>query len=79
MEYDSYSAFIADDDSSNGLHEYLQEHKVNKVVIIGAATDYCVSATIQHAIELGYDVEVDLDLCRGMEQKIFIKKIHKRF
>ena len=78
-EYDSYSAFINDNNESNGLHEYLQQHHIQKVVIIGIATDVCVSYTLQHAIELGYEIELDLKLCLGMEQKILLQPIQKRF
>ena len=76
---DSYSAFIDDNGKSNGLHEYLQLHQITKVVIIGIATDVCVSATLQHAIELGYEIEMDLNLCLGMAQTITLHRIQKRF
>ncbi|AGM25771.1 pyrazinamidase/nicotinamidase [Spiroplasma syrphidicola EA-1] len=67
---DSYSAFFDDDQTSNGLHEFLQANEVTMISIIGVALDVCVSATLKDAIKLNYQGEVLLDYCVGLENKI---------
>ena len=44
----------------------LQKDKIQKVVVYGLATDYCVKATALDAMEAGYEVDLILDLCRGV-------------
>ena len=70
LNSDSYSAFMDDDGSSNQLHEYLQENNINDLVIVGLATDFCVSYTFRDAVDLKYNVVLDLDGCRGTENKL---------
>ena len=41
-----------------GLHEYLQERDVKKLIITGMQTDFCVDATVKVAYELGYNVVI---------------------
>ncbi len=76
---DSYSGFFDLEDNSNGLHEYLQANEITDLDIVGIATDVCLSATLQHAIELGYNVEVDINGIKGMEDTIKLHKIKPRF
>ena len=75
---DSYSAFFDHADRSNGLHEWLQQRHVTTVVVVGLATDVCVSATVQHAVELGYRVVVDLDCCRGTKNHLVLEPVRRR-
>ena len=77
-EYDSYSGFFDDNNKSNGLHEYLQSNQVKTLEIIGVATDVCVSKTVQHALELGYNTLVNLDLCRGSKNWLIFKNFKPR-
>lgn len=50
--------------SSGFLHEYLQTHNVDTLIISGGETDICVLATILGAIDLGYRVILAADaLC----------------
>ncbi|NQK93058.1 cysteine hydrolase [Streptococcus suis] len=44
-----------------GLHSYLQKQKINKLIIMGMATNFCVDTTIKVAFELGYKVAVIQD------------------
>ncbi|WP_105145190.1 cysteine hydrolase family protein [Streptococcus suis] len=41
-----------------GLHSYLQKQKINKLIIMGMATNFCIDTTIKVAFELGYKVAV---------------------
>lgn len=43
------------------LHAWLQERKINTLVITGGETDVCVMATVMGAIDLGYRVVVVKD------------------
>jgi nicotinamidase/pyrazinamidase len=44
----------------------LRRDGIQKLIIYGLATDYCVKATVLDALEAGYQVELVLDLCRGI-------------
>lgn len=64
---DSYSAFFDNAHRrSTGLHDYLQEKKIKHIFILGLATDYCVKYSVLDALNLGYDVTVIEDGCRGV-------------
>jgi nicotinamidase/pyrazinamidase len=65
---DSYSAFFDNAHlRSTGLFDYLQEHGVEEIYILGLATDYCVKYTCLDAVHLGLKTHVILDACRGIE------------
>jgi nicotinamidase/pyrazinamidase len=60
---DGYSAFSVRDPrfgttSSTELERLLREFGIERVVITGLATDYCVKETSLDALRLGFDVEV---------------------
>jgi nicotinamidase/pyrazinamidase len=60
---DGYSGFTMRDsatgeDRPTALEELLREHGVERVVICGLATDYCVRGTVLDARRLGYDTVV---------------------
>ena len=64
---DSYSGFFDNARRhSTGLAEYLREHNVHEVYLMGLATDYCVKATAIDAADLGFDTYLILDGCRGV-------------
>ncbi len=66
-EVDSYSAFFDNDRiSQTQLHAWLQQHQIEKLFIMGIATDYCVKFTVLDALRLGYVVEVITEGCRGV-------------
>ncbi|WP_348736255.1 isochorismatase family protein [Spiroplasma endosymbiont of Ammophila pubescens] len=76
QDFYSYSGFFSDNHTSNGLHEFLQEHKVTNLVIVGVATDVCISATLVDAIKLNYHGIIDLNASAGLKsQIIFLKKL----
>ena len=65
---DSYSAFFENDKVTvTGLHGYLQDRRIKKVVMAGLATDYCVAYSALDAARLGYDVQVVLPACRAID------------
>jgi nicotinamidase/pyrazinamidase len=65
-QYDSYSGFQDDGGKKTLMDTLLKQDKINKVVIYGIATDYCVRATSLDAIAAGYKVIVIKNLCRGI-------------
>ncbi|MGD9127403.1 MAG: bifunctional nicotinamidase/pyrazinamidase [Planctomycetia bacterium] len=65
---DSYSGFFDNGrQHATGLGEYLKENGITAVSILGLATDYCVKFTALDAIELGFQTELILDGCRGVD------------
>ncbi|WP_419900526.1 bifunctional nicotinamidase/pyrazinamidase [Roseomonas sp. USHLN139] len=64
---DSYSAFRENDRrTQTGLHGYLQERGVRRVFIAGLARGYCTDFSAEDAAELGYEVVLIEDACRGI-------------
>ena len=56
---DSYSAFFENDHKTpTGLHGYLQTRQVEKLDLVGLATDFCVAYSALDAAMLGYSVRV---------------------
>ncbi|MFX4004076.1 isochorismatase family protein, partial [Streptococcus suis] len=41
-----------------GLHGYWQEKEIERLIILGMATNFCIDTTIKVAGELGYKVAV---------------------
>ncbi|MBC8943800.1 MULTISPECIES: bifunctional nicotinamidase/pyrazinamidase [Xenorhabdus] len=66
-QIDSYSAFF-DNDHKNAtrLHSWLSEQHINRLLILGIATDYCVKFTVLDALEHGYETYVIVEGCRGV-------------
>jgi nicotinamidase/pyrazinamidase len=64
---DSYSGFFDNGHrKATGLAEYLDEHEVNRVYVMGLATDYCVKYTALDARQLGLSTNVIEDGCRAV-------------
>lgn len=67
INIDSYSAFFDNAKlQQTGLYGYLQQQGVKTVYIAGLATDYCVKFTAFDAADLGFNVHVITDACRGV-------------
>lgn len=69
---DGYSGFSMQDPesgevSATGLHELLQRHDAEQVVVVGLALDVCVKATALDAVRLGYDTTVVADASAPVE------------
>jgi nicotinamidase/pyrazinamidase len=59
---DGYSGFEATD-----LERLLRERDVERLTVVGLATDYCVKHTALEALRLGFAVEVDRAGVRGID------------
>jgi len=64
--FDSYSGFADDGGRQTELNRLLQKDGIQKVMVYGLAADYCVKATALDAIAAGYEVDLIVDLCRGV-------------
>jgi nicotinamidase/pyrazinamidase len=61
-ETEGYSGF-----QDTNLGDLLLERGVDKLTIVGLATDYCVKNTALDALSEGFDVTVDSEAVRGVE------------
>jgi nicotinamidase/pyrazinamidase len=67
-EVDSYSAFFENDQTTpTGLEGYLRSRGVNRVMLAGLATDFCVAWSALDAARLGFEVQVKLSACRAID------------
>jgi nicotinamidase/pyrazinamidase len=67
-QIDSYSAFFENDQkTATGLHGYLTDLGVKRLVMLGLATDFCVHDSVIDAIKLGYPVTLVEDGCRAID------------
>ncbi|RAP41685.1 nicotinamidase [Rhodovulum viride] len=65
---DSYSAFFENDhETPTGLDDYLSSKGIEKVTLVGLATDFCVLYSALDANRLGYAVTVLEGACRGID------------
>jgi len=69
---DGYSGFsvrdpVSGDVSRTELGGLLEEHSIERVVVVGLAGDVCVAATAEDAAELGFAVLVPLAATRMVE------------
>ena len=65
---DSYSAFFENDrKTSTGLHGYFRSLEIEKINLVGLATDFCVNYSAQDAAKLGYKVSVFEKMCRSID------------
>ncbi|MCO6383686.1 bifunctional nicotinamidase/pyrazinamidase [Oceanicola sp. 502str15] len=65
---DSYSAFFENDHTTpTGLEGYLRTRGIEKLTMVGLATDYCVNFSAVDAAKLGFTVTVRTDLCRAID------------
>lgn len=71
---EGYSGFIEKDpvsgaETETGLAEWLREKGVERVVVLGLATDYCVKATALDAVREGFEVVVLREGVRAVERE----------
>ncbi len=64
---DSYSGFFDNGRiNKTNLDELLRSKEIDDLYIVGLATDYCVKYTVLDALSLGYNVNLVVDACRGV-------------
>jgi len=59
---DGYSGF-----EKTRLESVLREHDIDRVTVVGLATDYCVRHTALDALRQGFDVVLDTEGIRGID------------
>ncbi len=65
---DSYSAFFENDKTTpTGLEGYLRTRGIDTLTLVGLATDFCVNYSAVDAAKLGFNVSVNLNLCRAID------------
>jgi nicotinamidase/pyrazinamidase len=69
---DGYSGFTMRDPTTGEekpteLDRILRDKRVERVVVVGLATDYCVSATVLDAARLGYDTSLLTDAIAAVD------------
>ena len=69
---DGYSGFTMRDpvsrrDDATELEALLRDAGVERVVVVGLATDYCVKATALDAVRLGFETEVLADAIAAVD------------
>jgi nicotinamidase/pyrazinamidase len=62
----AYSGFQGAEPGGAGLADWLREHDVDAVDVVGLATDHCVRATALDAAAAGFSTTVLLELCAGV-------------
>ena len=75
--YDSYSGFQDDGGAKTEMDQILKRNMVQRVIVYGLATDYCVKATAIDAADAGYRVIVVEGLCRGVAPDTSEKALKK--
>jgi nicotinamidase/pyrazinamidase len=63
----AYSGFEGADEKGTPLGDWLREHGVDQVDVVGIATDYCVRATALDAVAAGLRTRVLLGLTAGVD------------
>lgn len=65
---DSYSAFFENDhETPTGLEGYLRKRGIDRLTLVGLATDFCVNFSAVDAATLGFEVTVREAACRGID------------
>ncbi|WP_025121015.1 MULTISPECIES: bifunctional nicotinamidase/pyrazinamidase [unclassified Serratia (in: enterobacteria)] len=66
-DIDSYSAFFDNGHrAQTALDGWLKERDITQLAVMGLATDYCVKFSVLDALRLGYQTQVIIDGCRGV-------------
>ncbi len=67
-EIDSYSAFFENDRRTpTGLSGYLRDRGLQRLFLVGLATDYCVHYSAVDACRLGFETVVVESGCRAID------------
>jgi nicotinamidase/pyrazinamidase len=77
VEFESYSGFQDDGGNKTSLNLTLQAGGIERLIIYGIATDYCVRATSLDAVALGYRVVMVKNLSRGVAPETTIHALEE--
>jgi nicotinamidase/pyrazinamidase len=77
MDWDSYSGFYVGGDNKTVLKDALKKDGIDKLIMFGIATDYCVKSTAIDGAKLGFKVTVVKDLCREVDPKTTEKALQE--
>lgn len=66
---DSYSIFADEKGRPSGCAAYLRSKGVDRLDVVGLATDYCVKDSVLDALKEGFKTTVFLAGCRGVNVK----------
>jgi nicotinamidase/pyrazinamidase len=66
---DSYSGFQARDSSGTRLAELLRRKEIERIIVGGLATDYCVKHTVLDGLKEGFKVVLLADAIRAVNLK----------
>jgi nicotinamidase/pyrazinamidase len=69
---DGYSGFtmrdpVTEETKPTELEQILRDSGIERLVLVGLATDYCINATALDAIRLGFETRVLTDACRPVD------------
>jgi len=68
VNIDSYSAFFENDHKTpTGLHGYLRDNNIKKLVFCGLATDFCVAWSALDAVKLGFEASIVLEASAAID------------
>ena len=75
----AYSAFegVTDDDSGRKLADVLAAAQIERLDVVGIATDYCVKASVRDALAEGLDVYVYSDMVAGVAPASTLEAINE--
>ncbi|TQF05246.1 isochorismatase family protein [Kitasatospora acidiphila] len=73
----AYSGFEGFDENGSTLADWLREHAVDEVDLVGIATDHCVRATALDAAREGFTTRVLLDLTAGVAPETTAKALEQ--
>jgi len=75
--FDSYSGFQDDGGAKTEMERILKAKGIERLIIYGIATDYCVKATALDAASAGFKVTVVEELCRGVAPETSAKALEE--
>jgi len=68
LDIDSYSAFFENDHKTpTGLHGYLRDNAIEKLILCGLATDFCVAWSALDAVKLGFAACIILEAAQAID------------
>ncbi|MFD6424193.1 MULTISPECIES: isochorismatase family protein [unclassified Streptomyces] len=73
----AYSGFEGLDENEVGLAQWLRDHEVTEVDVVGIATDHCVRATALDAAREGFTTHVLLDLTAGVAAPTTVRALEE--